>query len=321
MIPDVQSRTSGFKKINLDKVGIENMLIPIKFLKKEKNNYFSTIATFNSYCDLVESVKGINMSRIPRTIIKVLNDYNGVVSWKTMHHFMEELNTNHEIANNIYISASFKLLIPDESPVSHEKTYYPLNVLLEGISESHKEKYYITISASGTSVCPCSKEMSLLINNMTEEQRKEFETLSPEFQSYLSEAGFGAHNQRSLVDLTFQLNPQIEKYFWVEDALKIIQSGFSAPVCSVLKREDEKRVTELGYIGGYIENGKIIKPENEERGAKFVEDIARDISYKLNAALDSNDILDYKIVVKNEESIHPDNLYAVAIKTANRNLK
>lgn len=319
MIPDVQSKTEGFKKINLDKVGIENMIVPIKFLKKEKNDYFTTVANFNSYCDLVESVKGINMSRIPRTIIKVLSDYNDVVSWKTMHHFMEELNTNHEIANNIYISAKFKLLMPDKAPITHEKAYYPLDVLLEGVSESHKEKYYMTISASGTAVCPCSKEMSLLINNMTNEQRKEFETLSPEFQTFLSESGFGAHNQRSLVDLTFQLNPDIEEYFWLEDALNIIQSGFSAPVCGVLKREDEKYVTELGYVGGYIDNGKIIKKDN--RGAKFVEDIARDISYQLNNELLSNKILDYKIIVKNEESIHPDNLYAVAIKTAGKNLK
>ena len=110
---------------------------------------------------------------------------------------------------------------------------------------------------------------------------------------------YGAHNQRSYGEVKVELNDG--NIIWIEDIIDIVEKSASAPIINVLKRVDESYKTELMY-------------EN----AKFVEDVVRDISTKLDDCLDKS-ILDYAVVCEHEESIHSHN--CIAVITAGRDLQ
>ena len=108
----------------------------------------------------------------------------------------------------------------------------------------------------------------------------------------LERAGFGAHNQKSKIKVTVETNSSV---VWIEDIVDIIKRGASSPTWTTLKRVDEKFVTEVSYMGGYYDDEGEFN-EVEGTGAKFVEDISRDVAHQLNKILD-NKIEDYIIVV------------------------
>jgi GTP cyclohydrolase I len=161
--------------------------------------------------------------------------------------------------------------------------------------------------------------MSLLKNNLTPEELEQLHqvNLSDRLYEKILAAGYGAHNQKSEIQITVDVN--INNKIWIEDLVDISKKASSCATFSVLKRGDEKYVTESSYMGKYINSkGQMISTQQND-GPKFVEDIARDCAYYLNSYLD-NQINDYLIVVNNEESIHSQDIYATAVKTAGRQL-
>jgi GTP cyclohydrolase I len=313
-LPDVQCRKPKYK-IPINKVGVRNIKLPYSFYTKN-GELFSTIATISSYCDLSEDLKGINMSRISRTINSCLiNDSRGIDSLiKTV----ETLKQNHN-TDNVYLKVRFDYIMEKYTPISIIESYEPASVEWEIILMKNKYIVYLTVKSTEMSLCPCSKEMSLLKNNLTVEE-KEFlnnTDIPISLQDKLSEVGFGAHNQKSEVEIKVEVNLNVN--IFIEDLIDIIKKGSSCPTLTTLKRQDEKYVTEISYMNKYIENG-ILLHSNGNYGPKFVEDITRDIANELNLILDDK-INDYVIVVNNHESIHSGDIMATSVLTAGRKLK
>ena len=163
------------------------------------------------------------------------------------------------------------------------------------------------------SLCPCSKEMSLLKYNLTNEEKNILHELPKSLLDKIYASGYGAHNQKSVIEVCVELS---ETPTYIEDILEIIEASASSPTYSILKREDEKYVTELSYCGG-IWNGNFAKIKG---GPRFVEDISRYAAQSLHMLLDSGKIRDYKVSVRNQESIHCEDIQAMATITAQKEL-
>jgi GTP cyclohydrolase I len=315
-LPDVQKSTDGFPRIAINKVGVRNIKVPVK-VRTKGGKPFHTIATVSSYCDLVADLKGINMSRISRTINDVLhrNDF----AFDNLNAFVAALREAHG-TNSVWIKAKFDYLWTDTAPLTNTHSYEPVDVVFESMAVGDVVHNYVTVTSTEMSVCPCSREMSLLRNNISQDETVEIGTkLSVALQDKLARAGFGAHGQKSVVEVKVELNRASDQLMWIEDIVAIIQGSASSPTWSTLKRPDEKYVTEVSYMGGYYdEEGRFVPVPGT--GPKFVEDIGRCVAEKLNAHLDQL-ILDYSIVVNNQESIHSGDILATSVLTAGRNLR
>lgn len=311
---DVQASTEGFKKIAINKVGVRNIEIPVWVLDHD-SDYISSIANVSSYCDLVESVKGIHMSRILRTINEVFLPERKEIITSLATEVVMKLREA-QGAEEAFFKAKFKYPLYQHSPSTNLSSPEIINVTIETVANSQGQRKFMTVELVGMSLCPCSKEMSLLRNNITEEEFQELAKLPIDLQTKVFSAGFGAHNQKSFVKVTVELS---DEFINIEDIVDIINNSVSARTFSVLKRPDEKYVTEVSYLGGYYdENFKFC--EVKGTGPKFVEDIVRDVANILNGELDKR-IKDYVVVVRNQESIHSNDIEAVAILNAGRYLK
>lgn len=315
-LPDVQNDPSSkHPKLAINKVGVRNIYVPFK-LKRKDGSIVNTTARVSSYCDLVPNLKGINMSRISRTINKVL-EKDTSTGFNGLEDFVYELSKAQE-TDNIWIKAHFKFTFKDETPVTNLLSYEPIKVIFESVLKKGIVYNYVTVETVEMSLCPCSKEMSLLKNNLNEDERKMIDSIKPEsLRQKVMAAGFGAHNQRSNIQVKVELEPNRKHLMWIEDIVNIIKKGVSSPTWSTLKRPDEKWVTEVSYAGGYFDNDyKFVEVGG---GPKFVEDIVRQIAVGLNPELDKR-IADYCIIVNNEESIHSGDIMATSVLTAGRNL-
>jgi len=313
-LPDVQATKTGFFNYPIGKVGVRNIKVPFTLSRKENGSFFTTTATISSYCNLVEDVKGINMSRISRTINDVLGN-NDISGFCNLNDFVYALQRNHN-TDNIFIKAAFDYIVEDKSPISKETSYEPYQVVFESILKGDILENYISVRSIEMSLCPCSKEMSLLKNNLNASELEWIDSLPSKLKEKVLKAGFGAHNQKS--DIEIKVLVKSGQTVWIEDLINIIRLGSSTPAYSTLKRPDEKYATETSYMGGYF-NEKLEFIPVEGTGPKFVEDISRDVANKLNNMLDRK-ILDYVVVVNNQESIHSGDITATAIISAGRKL-
>jgi len=315
----MQKSTNGFKQIPIKKVGMRNVELPLQIFHTGLQKSIEVKGNFSSYCNLVEGVKGINMSRISRTLIDVIenNDFSQNKNiFAMMELFSETLQKAH-CTDNIFTKVKFDYPIYTHSPYTTLSSPEYAHVILETILEEKTLKKYLTVSRVGMSLCPCSKEMSLLKNNLTEQDLALVKALPSELRSTILQAGFGAHNQRSHIDVTLE----VVQNMCLEEVFVLLDRAFSCPTKTVLKRPDEKYETEVSYMGGFFDTSfsppKFVDVEGT--GPKFVEDIARDVADQLNTLLDTT-IADYIVVVNNDESIHSGNILATAVLTAGRKL-
>jgi len=317
---DIQAEKSGFPVIPISKVGIRNIELPI-WIKNHEGDFISAIANVSSYCDLVEDVKGINMSRIPRTIFDVFKPSKKKLVTELASDVVHRLKFAHE-AEDIFFKAKFKYPLYQTSPMTELPSPEIINVTIETSLIDGVERNYLTVEMVGMSLCPCSKEMSMLKNNLTEEEATAiyYSNLPDSLMEKINAAGFGAHNQKSYVNVKVEIKR--DKYFDLEELVQLINTSVSAKVFSVLKRPDEKYVTEMSYMGKYIdEDMNLCDVPEANSGPKFVEDIARQVAENLNENHLGKSIQDYVIVVRNEESIHSNEIEAVAVLNAGRNLR
>jgi len=255
---DIQNQKDD-RNIDIDKVGIKDIRYPITVRDKEIKTQ-QTVALINMYVNLPKDYKGTHMSRL----IEILNEHNRSIS---IQNFSDILSTMKKRLNaeSAHIEISFPYFIMKSSPVTHSQGLMEYQCTFKGNLNKVKDLVVI-INVPITTLCPCSKEIS----------------------------DVGAHNQRGEV----RLQVRFKKFIWIEDLIKLVEETASSDVYSVLKREDEKYVTEKAY-----------------NNPKFVEDIVRDIAKKLEH--DTN-ITWFAVESENFESIHNHNAYAYIERNKNK---
>ncbi len=242
-----------YRNITIDKVGIKNLRYPITVLDR-RNGCQDTVATINMYVDLPHEYKGTHMSRF----VEILNVLRPEVSLKKISDALEQMK-KHLNAASSHIEVTFPYFIEKKAPVSNSPGLMDYTCRLTGSSgPDGKIDFVSEVIVPVSSVCPCSKE--------------------------ISEAG--AHNQRGEVRLSIRF----KKFIWIEDMIEIVEKSGSSEVYSVLKRVDEKYITEYGFSN-----------------PKFVEDIVRDIAIKLK---EDDNVTWFSVSAENFESIHNHSAYA-----------
>jgi len=249
---DVQNQRDH-RNIPIDKVGIKNLRYPIR-VKDRREGSQSTIASINMYVDLPQEYKGTHMSRF----VEMLHMLKPEISLDKFSALLEAMKQTLDAAS-AHIEVCFPYFIEKQAPVSNAPGMMDYDCRITGSSNSHNEIDLVSeVNVPISSVCPCSKEIS----------------------------DHGAHNQRGIV----RLQTRFRKFIWLEDMIELVESCASCDVFSVLKRVDEKHVTEQGF-----------------GNPKFVEDVVRDIAERLNA--DYN-ITWFSVSAESFESIHNHSAYA-----------
>ena len=257
---DIQN-LRDYRNIPIDKVGIKNLRYPITVLDRE-NGFQHTVATINMYVDLPHKYKGTHMSRF----VEMLHLFRLEVSLKKLSEILAQMKT-HLNAASAHIEVSFPYFIEKKAPRSRAPGIMDYTCRIIGSSDPDNRIDLVSeVIVPITSVCPCSREISEL----------------------------GAHNQRGEV----RLRTRFKRFIWIEDMIELVEQAGSCEVYSVLKRVDEKFVTEKGF-----------------RNPKFVEDIVRDIAAKLET---DDNITWFSVSAENFESIHNHSAYA---ETSRKNRK
>ncbi len=249
---DIQNQPD-FRKIPIDKVGIKGLKYPVKVLDKT-TGLQSTVAQISMYVDLPHQCKGTHMSRF----VEILHLFRTKVSLESITNILEDMKKILG-AQSSHIEITFPYFIEKQAPQTGSKGLMDYTCSIMGSSNGSKQTdIVLTITVPITSVCPCSREIS----------------------------EYGAHNQRGEVKVSTRFN----KFIWIEDIVEVVETRASCDIFSVLKREDEKFVTEKAYDN-----------------PKFVEDIARDVSKIL---MEDENITWFSVSAENFESIHNHSAYA-----------
>ena len=247
---DIQNHIDD-RNIDIDQVGVKGISYPITVLDKTMGRQ-QTVAQINMYVNLPRYYKGTHMSRF----VEILNEHSNLISLQNFSEILEEMK-NRLNAKSAHMEITFPYFIKKRAPISGSEGLMEYKCTFKGSLNKGRDLITIIYVPIST-LCPCSKEIS----------------------------DFGAHNQRGEV----KLQVRFRKLIWIEDLIGLVEESASSDVYSVLKREDEKYVTERAY-----------------QHPMFVEDIVRDIAQKLNK--DPN-ITWFAVESENFESIHNHNAYA-----------
>ncbi len=253
-MPDVQSSADS-RQVAIDKVGVKDVRYPMR-LRTRDGGEQTTVAVVNMYVALPHYQKGTHMSRF----LEVLNEHAGEgVEPLTPDRIpaVARAICRRLDAAEAHFEADFTYFINKFAPVTRAPGLMDYKVRFECLA-NHHEDFIMTVSAPATSLCPCSKEISR----------------------------YGAHNQRCRIEAAVRFSGMV----WIEDIVDHLEKAASNPVYAVLKRPDEKQVTEAAFDN-----------------PKFVEDIVRDLALLLDA---DDRISWYSINSENFESIHNHNAYA-----------
>jgi len=249
-MPDLQ-KSADPRRIAIDKVGVKDIRYPIVVLDRAKQQQ-ATVARVNMYVDLPHHFKGTHMSRF----IEVLNLYHGAISVENIEEILFEMQRRLE-ASCAFLELEFPYFIEKSAPISKARGLMEYQCRMTGILREEFD-FVLEVSVPVTSLCPCSREIS---------ER-------------------GAHNQRSLVNVQVRYTEHV----WLEELVELVEECASAPVYSLLKREDEKAVTEQAYDN-----------------PMFVEDMVRAVTERLRAL---PAITWFRVECENFESIHNHSAYA-----------
>ncbi len=251
-IPDVQSQADT-RHLAINKVGIKSIRHPV-VVKDKSQGVQHTIATFNMYVHLPHNFKGTHMSRF----VEILNQHGREISVESFESILREMVGKLE-AQSGHIEMSFPYFINKAAPVSGVQSLLDYDVTFIGEIENGQYRFTMKVLVPVTSLCPCSKKIS---------ER-------------------GAHNQRSHVTITVRTNSAV----WIEEVVRYAEDQASCELYGLLKRPDEKFVTERAYDN-----------------PKFVEDMVRDVAAVLNA---DERVDAYVVESENFESIHNHSAYAL----------
>lgn len=252
MLADIQSQPDS-RNIRIDSVGIKGVRYPVTLLSNGTTT--PTVATFAMTVSLPPAVKGTHMSRF----IELLETHTDAFSSKSFMAMTSAMLKKLE-AESGTIEMRFLYFVRKTAPVSGVQSLLDLEVSWRAsVSADGQSTFRMQVIVPATSLCPCSKEIS----------------------------AYGAHNQRSHITMNVELAGDLP----VEALVRMAEEEASCELWGLLKRPDEKFVTERAY-------------ENP----KFVEDLVRDIAMRLNA---DDRIVAYVLEAENFESIHNHSAYAV----------
>ena len=255
IIEDVQSRNDT-RNIPINKVGIKDIRHPVRVRDRSVGEQH-TVATFNMYVNLPHNFKGTHMSRF----VEILHQHEREISVKSFKDMLAEMTERLE-AQSGHIEMRFPYFVSKKAPVSGVESLMDYDVTFIGEIHDGAPELMIKVVVPVTSLCPCSKKIS----------------------------DYGAHTQRSHVTVTARIN----EFIWIEELIEIVEQEASCELYGLLKRPDEKMVTERAYDN-----------------PKFVEDMVRDVAARLN----TEDRVSYYIVEsENFESIHNHSAYALIEK-------
>lgn len=251
-IADVQN-TPDVRNIAINKVGIKSIRHPISVADRA-DGIQHTIATFDMYVFLPQHFKGTHMSRF----VEILNSHDKEISVGSFETMLREMVERLE-AEAGYLETRFPFFINKTAPISGVQSLLDYDVSLIGEIRNGEYIQTLKVLVPVTSLCPCSKKIS----------------------------EYGAHNQRSHVTITARINQHV----WIEELVEMVEKEASCELYGLLKRPDEKFVTERAYDN-----------------PKFVEDMVRDVAARLNAEprIDA-----YTVESENFESIHNHSAYAL----------
>ena len=251
-IADVQ-QSKDTRQIAIDKVGIKDIRHPVR-VRDRSGGEQHTIASFNMYVDLPKHFKGTHMSRF----VNILNQHEREITVKSFKDMLHEVTEQLE-AESGHIEMTFPYFVNKKAPVSGVESLMDYEVCFNGAKIGDDICLNIKVVVAVTSLCPCSKKIS---------ER-------------------GAHNQRSHVTV----DVCTKDFIWIEEIIDLVEEEASCELYGLLKRPDEKHVTERAYDN-----------------PKFVEDMVRDVAARLNA---DDRILTYVVESENFESIHNHSAYAL----------
>lgn len=251
-IADVQ-QSADTRQLAIDKVGIKDIRHPVR-VKERAGGSQHTVASFNMYVDLPKHFKGTHMSRF----VDILNRHERGITLKSFKDMLHEVTDMLE-AESGHIEMTFPYFINKAAPVSGVESLMDYEVTFNGAKVNDEIHLHIKVVVPVTSLCPCSKKISR----------------------------YGAHNQRSHVTV----DARVRDFIWLEEIIDMVEQEASCELYGLLKRPDEKHVTERAYDN-----------------PKFVEDMVRDVAARLN---EDDRIVRYVVESENFESIHNHSAYAL----------
>jgi len=251
-IADVQASADS-RRIAIDKVGIKDIRHPVR-VRDRSDGEQHTVATFNMYVYLPHNFKGTHMSRF----VQILNNHEKEIGVSSFKEMLREMADRLESEKG-HIEMRFPYFVSKRAPVTGVQSLLDYDVTFIGEIRDGRPTMYIKVVVPVTSLCPCSKEIS----------------------------DYGAHNQRSHV--TVQVRNR--GFIWIEELIELVEREASCELFGLLKRPDEKHVTERAY-----------------NNPKFVEDMVRDVARRLN---DDDRVGAYIVESENFESIHNHSAYAL----------
>ncbi|MCU0317553.1 MAG: GTP cyclohydrolase FolE2 [Fimbriimonadaceae bacterium] len=250
VLPDIQ-KSKDERNIAIDKVGVRNVKFPIA-VRDRANEVRHTIGNFTLTVDLPSEFKGTHMSRF----LEVLNEHGQEISVANLPDLLKGLKER-LFAEKAHVEVYFPFFVEKKAPVTGKSGMMAFDC---GFIAEANGSYSVTswMRVPVATLCPCSKEISK----------------------------YGAHNQRGWVTVKVKSQDHV----WLEEIIDMIESSASCALYPVLKRPDEKWVTEKAY-------------ENP----RFVEDLVREVALRFDQ---DQRVTGYEIEVENEESIHAHNAYA-----------
>ncbi len=254
VIPDVQN-TLDTRQIAIQKVGIKSLKHPLRV--RSRDGIQPSVGTWNMYVRLPDHQKGTHMSRFIDLLENFTNLNAAPLDFKVFTQLIHNMLTMLNAESGI-IEVQFPFFMTKTAPVSGVKSMMDYEVGMKGEIINNRLETTISVKVPVTSLCPCSKEISK----------------------------YGAHNQRSHITVQAVLNDVLP----IEELIANIETQASCELFSLLKRPDEKYVTEYAYDN-----------------PKFVEDLVRDVADMLN---DDDRIAAYTLEAENFESIHNHSAYA-----------
>ncbi len=250
---DVQNERDH-RNLPIDKVGIRGIRYPITVLDRHHKEQ-PTVAEVDMAVGLPKEFRGTHMSRF----VEILNQYRWRIHTAKIAEILKKIMEKLP-SHSAFIRMRFPYFIEKAAPVSKEKSLMSYQVeLVATLFENGRKDTVLTVEVPVMTLCPCSKEISEK----------------------------GAHNQRALVKISVRM----KKLVWIEELIETAESCASAELFSLLKREDEKYITERAYDNPV-----------------FVEDLVREIFLKLK---DDERITWFRIEAESLESIHNHNAFAI----------
>ena len=240
------------RELPIDKVGVRDLRFPIR-IRDKAHVYQNTIATVGMYVDLPHQFKGTHMSRF----IEVLHAHGNAIHVENIPEILSAMQEKLH-AQTAHLEMDFPFFLEKSAPISNKTGLLDYGARFDATANGNEIDFVLEVRANVTTLCPCSKAIS----------------------------AHGAHNQRGQV--TVQLRSK--ETVWIEDVIRLIEVSASSELFSLLKRPDEKYVTEKAY-------------ENPV----FVEDLVRNAAPRLNQ---HPSVIWYRVEAENFESIHNHNAYA-----------